>query len=256
MTFRAPVSIVLLVLTLSTCAFGQISAPAASTPLAQVQLPTYIMAGGSCNQFTGCAGFVSAIVPESNSVGLYGSVTTDISAVKIVDPVTKKTGYGLSPSVRAGQHKVVLNANKNMVTIGGDFGASFAQAGGATVRRDDWRGRLVHDHLHPAAHRSLGSRRPPPHAVAVGSGAERDRRVEPGRGGRDGMEALSHFLTANGPVLSLLALAFIVTMREELPPPLDRVPVLVWLYGWLHDALKTFVSFRSPAPKSPPEEKK
>jgi hypothetical protein len=70
------------------------------------------------------------------------------------------------------------------------------------------------------------------------------------------MEALSHFLTANGPVLSLLALALIVTMREELPPPLDQIPVLVWLYGWLHDALKTFVSFRSPAPKGPPEEKK
>jgi hypothetical protein len=134
MTFRAFVSAVLLVLTLSMCAFGQTMSPAAtSTPLAQVQLPTYIMAGGSCNQFTGCAGFVSAIVPESSSVGLYGSVTTDISAVKIVDPVTKKTGYGLSPSVRAGQHKVVLNANKNMVTMGGDFGASFAQAGGATA---------------------------------------------------------------------------------------------------------------------------
>ena len=46
------------------------------------------MAGVSWNQFNGAAGFVSAIMPESNSVGLYGSVTTDITAVKIVDPVT------------------------------------------------------------------------------------------------------------------------------------------------------------------------
>ena len=128
---RTAVSISVLLLVLSLCGFGQSAPTPGAVPVSNVALPTYIMAGVSWNQFNGAAGFVSAIMPESNSVGLYGSVTTDITAVKIVDPVTGKTGYGLSPSVRAGQHKVVLNANKNMVTVGGDFGASFAQTGGA-----------------------------------------------------------------------------------------------------------------------------
>lgn len=55
-----------------------------------------------------------------------------------------------------------------------------------------------------------------------------------------------HFITANGPVLSLLGLAFVVTMREELPPPFNRVAFFNWCYAWIHDALKTFVSFRGP----------
>jgi hypothetical protein len=60
------------------------------------------------------------------------------------------------------------------------------------------------------------------------------------------------FLVNHEAVIGLLILAFVVTMRETLPPPFDQTPVLVWLYGWLHDALKTFVSFRTPAP---PKEK-
>ena len=75
---------------LAICAGAQTTTP--SIPVANVILPTYIMVGGSYNQFTGASAFFSAIVPESNSVGLYGSVTTDITAVKIVDPATKKTG--------------------------------------------------------------------------------------------------------------------------------------------------------------------
>lgn len=63
------------------------------------------------------------------------------------------------------------------------------------------------------------------------------------------MAAALHFIFDNGAVLSLLALAFIVTMREDLPAPLNRAAVLVWLYGWLHDGLKTFVSFRAPMEK-------
>ena len=58
------------------------------------------------------------------------------------------------------------------------------------------------------------------------------------------LKAIWEFCTAHEAVLSLLALAFIVTMREELPDSLGDLPD--WLYGWLHDALKAFVSFRTP----------
>ena len=46
-------------------------------------------------------------------------------------------------------------------------------------------------------------------------------------------------------ILSLFALAFIVSMPEE-PPRWGNI--WSWHYKWLHDGLKTFVSFRSPAP--------
>ena len=110
-----------LALVLAVDAFGQ-----TATPATQVNLPTYIMGGLSYNQYTGGSGFVSAIVPESNSVGLYGSVTADVVPVKYVD-ATGKSGWLLSTSVRAGQHKVLYNDGKNMLLIGGDFGASFTQ---------------------------------------------------------------------------------------------------------------------------------
>ena len=61
------------------------------------------------------------------------------------------------------------------------------------------------------------------------------------------LNTITNFIHSNGPVLSLLLLAFIVNMREELPAPFNRIQAVVWLYGWLHDALKTFVSFRSPS---------
>ena len=106
----------------------------AQTPLAKAALPTYIMAGASYNQFTGGAGFLAGIIPESSSAGLYASVTVDITGTQITDPVTKKTGYGLSPSVRAGEHKVLWNQGKNMLLIGGDVGASFASGvSGVTI---------------------------------------------------------------------------------------------------------------------------
>ena len=131
----------LMLLALAASAFGQ-TAALPTTAVADITLPTYIMAGASCNQFQGCAGFVSGIVPETSKVGgLYGSVTADINAAKITDPTTGKTGYGISPSFRFGQHKVVYNDTKtvttsagvvtsqkgNMLLVGGDFGASFTQ---------------------------------------------------------------------------------------------------------------------------------
>lgn len=56
-------------------------------------------------------------------------------------------------------------------------------------------------------------------------------------------------------VLSLLALAFVITMRPTLPAPFCRWQALEWAYEWLHDALKAFVSFRSPqSPNQPARE--
>jgi hypothetical protein len=92
------------------------------------QLPAYIMAGLSYNQYTGGSGFVSGIVPESNRAGVYGSATADIVPVKVFDPVTKRYGYALSASARGGQHKVVYNDGRNMLLLGGDLGASFSQS--------------------------------------------------------------------------------------------------------------------------------
>jgi len=48
--------------------------------------------------------------------------------------------------------------------------------------------------------------------------------------------------TDHGAVLSLLALALIVTMPEDPPQSLRTMPG--WLYGWLQHGLKTFVSVR------------
>jgi hypothetical protein len=124
-------SVILLVLACALCAFGQTAAPPAppaATPVANVALPTYIMAGVSYNQYTGGAGFVSGIIPESQSVGVYGSATTDIVPIKYVNTATGKSGYVLSGSARAGQHKVVYSDLKNMVTLGCDLGASFSSA--------------------------------------------------------------------------------------------------------------------------------
>lgn len=47
-------------------------------------------------------------------------------------------------------------------------------------------------------------------------------------------------------VAGLLFLAAVNTMPEALPAPLSKVAFFAWLYAWLHDALKTFVSFRGP----------
>lgn len=48
-------------------------------------------------------------------------------------------------------------------------------------------------------------------------------------------------------VLGLLGLAFIITMRPKLPRPFCRIDCIEWAYEWTHDALKAFVSFRSPS---------
>lgn len=66
------------------------------------------------------------------------------------------------------------------------------------------------------------------------------------------IEHLGAFVSRHAEVIGLLGLAFVVTMRDELPAPFNRVALLVWCYGWLHDALKTFVSFRGPSKPAEP----
>jgi hypothetical protein len=68
---------------------------------------------------------------------------------------------------------------------------------------------------------------------------------------KDAITGVGQFVTQHEAVLSLFALAFIVTMPAELPEGWANIPD--WLYGWLHDGLKAFVSFRSP--KAPTEPK-
>lgn len=55
------------------------------------------------------------------------------------------------------------------------------------------------------------------------------------------------FAAMHEAIVSLFLLAFIVTMPPDVPA-LSVKAAIRWLYGWLHDALKTFVSFRSPSP--------
>jgi len=59
-----------------------------------------------------------------------------------------------------------------------------------------------------------------------------------------------HFLSNHGEILSVLALALIAAMPEELPSSVSQLPK--WLYGWLAHGLKTFVSFRAPGDKAKP----
>lgn len=59
---------------------------------------------------------------------------------------------------------------------------------------------------------------------------------------------LAGFMSRHSEGLTLLVLAFVATMREQLPSPLNRIEMLVWLYDWVHDALKTLVNLRTPKP--------
>ena len=141
MTYRIAVITALSVL-LAVCGWGQ-SVPAPATPdsLDWVKLPTYMFFGGRYNQFIGASLIGSAIVPESQSVGLFGTLTFKMSPVKYTDPASKKTGYLLGYSVSGGQCKQVSPTpgatGKNVFLVCADAGASFsastAPATGTTV---------------------------------------------------------------------------------------------------------------------------
>ena len=65
---------------------------------------------------------------------------------------------------------------------------------------------------------------------------------------------LAKLIAAHTALVVSLGIAAVVSMREELPAPFNRIAVFVWFYGWLHDTLKTFVSLKAGVSK--PEEKK
>jgi hypothetical protein len=58
------------------------------------------------------------------------------------------------------------------------------------------------------------------------------------------LTAVWQFAMDHEAVISLFGLAFVVTMPEEPPASVGEIPR--WLYNWVHDGLKAFVSFRSP----------
>lgn len=101
-------------------------AAAAAAAVASVKLPTYIAGGGAYNQFAGANLWGSAILPVSNSVGLYESTTVDLFPVKA--SLSGRSAYIFQASVREGVHKILSDDGRNMVLIGADAGLSFAQA--------------------------------------------------------------------------------------------------------------------------------
>ena len=54
-------------------------------------------------------------------------------------------------------------------------------------------------------------------------------------------------LQAHSEVVGLLVLAVVGTMPDEPPERIRAIPG--WLYRWIHDAAKTFLSFRGPRVK-------
>ena len=70
--------------------------------------------------------------------------------------------------------------------------------------------------------------------------------------------SIGTFISVHKESLALLALAFISSMRETLPYPLNKVAVLNWVYAWVHDSFKTWVNMRTGgahAPPNPPTQK-
>lgn len=61
------------------------------------------------------------------------------------------------------------------------------------------------------------------------------------------MTQAAQFARDHSESLTLLAIAFAVTMRKKLPWPLCLVEPLEWVYEWVRDALMTFVSLRGPS---------
>jgi hypothetical protein len=111
-------------------ALCQTAAPAPPSPvetLNNLKLPAYIAGGGAFNQFAGVNLWGSAIIPVSNSVGLYESTTTDLFPVRVT-AANGKIAYIFQASAREGVHKVISNDGKNMTLVGLDAGFSFAQA--------------------------------------------------------------------------------------------------------------------------------
>jgi hypothetical protein len=118
-------SVIIGVLALAACAFGQSAVTFPSLPL-----PTAVAAFGEFNQL-GTPKFtmgVSAIYPVVGSAGVYGTTTADIVPKKATDPATGRSFYALSSGIRQGFHKDILDTGRLSVLLGGDVGPSFSDA--------------------------------------------------------------------------------------------------------------------------------
>jgi len=51
-------------------------------------------------------------------------------------------------------------------------------------------------------------------------------------------------------LVSLVTLAFIIAMPDNLPDPFAKCQPLAWAWGWLHGGLKTLISLQHPAPQT------
>ena len=60
-------------------------------------------------------------------------------------------------------------------------------------------------------------------------------------------QSVTDFAALHKESLGLFGLAMAVTMRKQLPWPLNKLEPLEWCYEWLRDGLLTFVSMRGPA---------
>lgn len=120
-----------LVINLFIITAALVASACAQTPVAAIQLPTYCAIGGAYNQLAGGNLWASAIVPVSNTLGLYESTTADLFPVKTV--ANGRTAYVFQSSIREGVHKVVHDDGKNMLLIGADGGYAFSQASAAAA---------------------------------------------------------------------------------------------------------------------------
>ena len=109
-------------------AFGQTANNPVEFPA--IPLPVAVAAFGEFNQL-GDPRFtmgISAIYPVVGSIGIYGTTTADILPKKAIDPVTKRSFYAISSSIRQGFHKDILDTGRFSFLLGGDVGPSFSQA--------------------------------------------------------------------------------------------------------------------------------
>ena len=60
-------------------------------------------------------------------------------------------------------------------------------------------------------------------------------------------QSVADFAEIHKESLGLFGLALAVTMRKQLPWPLNKLDPLEWCYEWLRDGLLTFISMRGPA---------
>jgi hypothetical protein len=113
----------------STSSAPSTAAAATAAALNSITLPAYVAGGAAYNQFAGANLWGSAVIPFSQSLGLYESTTADVFPVKTV--INGKSGYVFTTSVREGVHRVIHQDSKNMLLLGADAGFSFSQASAA-----------------------------------------------------------------------------------------------------------------------------